>query len=145
MDKIIAVALPFVVSIFVQLIPKYASSYARNAAKITLPEYVAEDSDARKIAIQLAVHTYLQMSFFFSLATSTIFCISFTILSSRPIFAALAAVITLALLIYWLIKWQGLGANELEGREGVPMRIATIISILALWVVTTYALVAPGP
>lgn len=141
-DDLIAVSLPFGLSIVTKLLSHEVRAYAERMAKIYGKDLNISHS-VEQFGVDLAVQTYLHLSFVFSLLMSAISCIAYTILTARPMLAAVGATALVLLLPWWIIRWQGLSATELQGPEGRPMRVSAWVVIFLLWGVTLYAKLVP--
>ncbi len=142
-DEFIALSLPFVLSIVIQLLQPGIRSYASRFANLSLPDSYSATPKIQKAMVDLAVYTYAHLSFVFSILLSSISCLTYTVLSPRPIFAAVCVLILVTLIPIWLIYWQGLSAQALEQQQGRWMKLSAWISIIALWAITLYARAAP--
>jgi hypothetical protein len=138
-DQVLAVSLPFCLSIVIQLLKPGIKIYARRAARIVFPTSMSVDTTVESLCVDLAVHVYLHLSFIFGILMSSISCVGYTILSQRPIVAGAGAAVSIFLIPWWLIHWQGMPASDLHGKKGKPMRVWTWIAIIVLWALTIYA------
>jgi hypothetical protein len=138
-DELIAVSLPFVISIIMQVLQPGVRAYAERATLITFPKSIYLSDEYKKLCVDLAVHTYVHLSFVFSVLLSSVSCIGYTILSKKPILAAAGAVALITFIPFWLINWQGLTASELQGSKGRVMRRCSWGTIIVLWILTVYA------
>lgn len=138
-DEFIAVSLPFGLSIVLQLLNSGVRAYAKRSARFTIPKTINVTESIENLCVDLAVHTYLHLSFIFGVIMSSVSCIAYTVLSARPLIAAIGAVALIVLIPTWLIRWQGLSASQLEGKEGKPMKRAAWWTIVFLWLLTVYA------
>jgi hypothetical protein len=141
-NDLIAVSLPFALLIAIKLLNPKIRVYVERMATI-YGKNVNISHNVEQFGIDLTVQTYLHLSFIFNLLTSSISCIAFTILCARPMLAAVGATAIVLLLPWWIIRWQGLSATELQGPEGRPMRISAWGVIFLLWGVTLYAKFSP--
>lgn len=139
---LIAVSLPFALSVVVKLVNHLLRGYAERMVKINLQDHNTSER-VRQFAVDLAVQTYLQLSFVLSLLMSSISCIAYTILCPRPLLAAIGAAALLLLLPWWIMRWQGLSAQDLQTPPGRLMRASSWAAILLQWAVTLYARVMP--
>jgi len=138
-DELIAVSLPFTLSIVTQVLRRGVRTYAQRIVKASTQEGLNLSSGVERFSVDLAVQVYSHLSFVFSLLMSSISCIGYTILSARPTLAAVGATVLVLLLPWWIIQWQGLSATELQGAKGKPMRAAAWTTVFLLWWVTLYA------
>ena len=138
-DEAIAVSLPFGMSCVIQMLNLSVKEYTKRALRLTLPPERRVSAYVEQQFIDLAVYTYRHLSFIFSILMATISCMGYTILSKRPILAVVGAAGLVFIIPFYLVCFQGLTSDDLEGRKGRPMKVCIWISIGILWVVTLYA------
>ncbi len=145
-DEIVSVSMPFVLSIVILVLRSGLRSYARRALKLTIPKEIRLADNIEELCVDLAVHTYSQLSFFFCLLLCSISFMGFTVASEHPGLAALGVLPPMILIPWWLIHWQALPAPEIEGHGGRWMRRWAWILTLGLWVATVIVQIgAPQP
>lgn len=139
MNEMISVSTPFLFALLIQFSNQWLGMFVERAIKTTLPEGVNPPSDVKLLASDVSTYVYLQLTFFFGILLSAVSCIAITLTSPNPIVAILGAVVILATLVVWVMKWQGLNAIALQGGEGKWMRLWGSVSICLQWLVAIYA------
>jgi hypothetical protein len=145
-DEFIALSMPFVFSIVIQLLSGGVQLYAKRSLRSSLSDEVSLSISpgAQQIGVDLAVQIYTHLGFVFGILASSVTCIAYTIRTQRSIIAAAGAVALLCLIPWWLIYWQGLSAHELQSSKGRPMKVWKWITIFTLWMITIYARLYPA-
>lgn len=140
-DEIIAIVLPFAFSAIVIIFGGLVKTFANATIVLNMPKGMSEG--VKNTAVDLASQIYVQVSFIFSTLSSCVACIAYTARSNRPVFASIAAVTMIALILIWFLKWQYLSFEEIKGKEGIPMRIAKWLTLVATFAITMYAWYSP--
>jgi hypothetical protein len=136
-ERVIVSSLPFLLAAMAQFLSSRVRTYATHALRLYV-RIADEESgtDNLKLAVDLAVHTYLHISFVFSCLMASLTCVVYTIYGTRPWLAAVGACALVLLLPTWLFYWQHLHGQELEGKHGRAMRGAAWAMILIQWAAT---------
>ena len=142
-DDVIALSIPFALSVVIQLLQPGVRAYAGRFSQQNLPKSTKVSPAIEKAMINLAVCTYTHLSFVFSILMSSLSCLTYTVLSTRPIFAAVGVMVMITMLPIWLIYWQGLSAEELQQNQGKWMNVSAWLSIIVLWIITLYVRLEP--
>lgn len=136
METWIAISLPYLIS----LIVLFVEGRIREIADWSLKRIhvgARDGSALQKQAVDLAVYTYRQISFFLTAISCIVFSASSSLITQRPLIGVCGVVAAAGILICWFFIWIRLSATEVEGRAGLKMRLSCLGLVLIPWIVSS--------